>query len=147
MQAILISENDSPKQILRSLNLARQALDDGYLVCIFAEGAITRNGTMRRFKPGLERILKGSDHPVIPFYLGGLWGSIFSYARGKMGGWPRQLPYPVNIHFGAALPSTVQTWQVKQKVQELSCEEFEQRKPQRDPIGQHFMRIARRHAV
>jgi len=145
MQSILISENDPPKQILRSLRAARQALDDGYLVCIFAEGAITRNGTLRRFKPGMERILKGSDHPVIPVYLGGLWGSIFSFARGKMGGWPRKLPYPVNIHFGAPLPSTPQTWQVRQRIQELSCDAFQQRKAERRPLGQAFIRVARRH--
>lgn len=145
MQTILISESDPPKQIIRSLKTARQALDDGYLVCIFAEGAITRNGTLRRFKPGMERILKGSEHPVIPVYLGGLWGSIFSFAQGKTGGWPHKLPYPVNIHFGAPHPASTQTWQARQHIQELSCDEFEQRKAQRQPLAQTFIKVARRH--
>lgn len=74
MEVILISDTDPPKQIIRSIRQARHALDDGQLVCIFAEGRITRTGKLQAFKGGLERIVKGTDYPIIPMYLGGALG-------------------------------------------------------------------------
>jgi hypothetical protein len=65
------------------LKAARKALDDGFLVCIFAEGGLTLSGLMRPFKPGFERIIKGSDHPIIPVYIGGAWGSYSSWKNGR----------------------------------------------------------------
>jgi 1-acyl-sn-glycerol-3-phosphate acyltransferase len=58
MGIIPIAMEDPPKKIVESLREARQALDEGYLVCIFAEGALTRTGLIRGFKPGFERIVK-----------------------------------------------------------------------------------------
>ena len=53
---------------------ARQALDDGYLVCIFAEGQITRIGHLLPFRRGFERIMKEVEAPIIPVALDGVWG-------------------------------------------------------------------------
>ncbi len=145
MDVILISEADPPKQIVRALKKARQALNEGFMVCIFAEGAITRNGMIQAFKGGLERIVKGTDHPIIPIYLGGVWGSIFSYFNGRLGGSPRQLPYPVSIHFGKPMPSTSAAFEVRQKVKELSCDYFNDRMHKNGTLPVQFIRAARRH--
>ena len=144
MNVILISEADPPRQIVSSIKQARQALDDGYLVCIFAEGGITRNGMLQVFKGGLERIVKGTDYPIIPVYLGGVWGSISSYYGGKLGGWPTRIPYPVSIHFGPALPSTSTSFEARQKVSELSCDYAQGRKLKDRSLGHQFTRVARR---
>ena len=121
MNVILISENDPPKQIIRSFQQARKALDDNYLVCIFAEGSITRDNHLGEFKNGLEHIVKGTDYPIIPVYLGGLWGSIFSYYKGKPGlHRPTHIPYPVSIIFGNALESDRTSAKVREKVKELA---------------------------
>ena len=144
MNVILISEADPPRQIVRSIKQSRQALDDGYLVCIFAEGGITRNGMLQVFKGGLERIVKGTDYPIIPVYLGGVWGSIFSYYGGKLGGRPTHIPYPISIHFGTALPSTSTSFDVRQKVSELSCDYARGLKLKDRSLGQQFTRVARR---
>jgi 1-acyl-sn-glycerol-3-phosphate acyltransferase len=53
-------------------------LQTGNIVCIFPEGAITRDGAIHRFRPGVERIIGRRPVPVIPMALGGLWGSWFS---------------------------------------------------------------------
>jgi 1-acyl-sn-glycerol-3-phosphate acyltransferase len=53
-------------------------LEAGNVVCIFPEGAITRDGEIHRFRPGIERIIERRPVPVIPMALGGLWGSWFS---------------------------------------------------------------------
>lgn len=58
-----------------------EELRDGGLVCIFPEGAITRDGELARFRPGLLRILARDEVCVVPIALRGLWGSMFSYAR------------------------------------------------------------------
>ena len=80
---IPIRSTDGPKALLRSLDAAKEALLEGDLVCIFAEGGITRTGQLQPFQRGLLRIVDGTGCPVIPVYLDELWGSIFSYSGGR----------------------------------------------------------------
>jgi len=145
MGCIPIAPEDPPRQLLRSLQAARKALDDGFLVCVFAEGALTRTGFMSGFKPGFERIVRGSSHPIIPLYLGGTWGSLFSHYRPR---WharvPRRFPREVTVVVGRPLPSTATAYEVYQAVQQLSCDYFESLKPRRRPLGYSWVRAARR---
>lgn len=144
MGMIPIATEDSPKRIVESLRAARQALDDGYLVCIFAEGALTRTGMTQGFRPGLERIVKGSSHPIIPIYIGGTWGSIFSHYYGKQQlRLPTKFPYPVTLMFGKPMPATATAAEVHQAVMELSCDYFETRKPLHRSLGAIFINMAR----
>ncbi|HEX9078138.1 MAG TPA: MFS transporter, partial [Desulfuromonadaceae bacterium] len=76
MGVIPVAATDGRKELVEFIRRARQALDDGYMVCIFAEGALTRNGMLGEFRGGFERIVKDSGYPVIPVYIGGAWGSI-----------------------------------------------------------------------
>lgn len=102
---IPIRAGDGPRALIQSLNTARDALNSGQLVCIFAEGKISRTGQLQKFERGMLRILKDTDAPVVPVCLDELWGSIFSYERGKFI-WkkPKYWPYPVSISFGEPLP-------------------------------------------
>jgi 1-acyl-sn-glycerol-3-phosphate acyltransferase len=61
----------------------------GNLVCLFPEGAITHDGKIHAFRPGVEKIVGRRAVPVIPIALSGLWGSWFSRNRG---GGIRRLP-------------------------------------------------------
>src|SRR5690606_10924645 len=83
MRVIPIKSTDGPKAIVHSLKTAREALQNGELVGIFAEGQITRSGQIQPFQPGMMKIVAGTGCPVIPVYLHGLWGSIFSYRGGR----------------------------------------------------------------
>jgi acyl-[acyl-carrier-protein]-phospholipid O-acyltransferase / long-chain-fatty-acid--[acyl-carrier-protein] ligase len=137
---IPIRGTDGPKALLRSLKSAKEALLEGDLVCIFAEGGITRTGQLQPFQRGLLRIVEGTDCPVIPVYLDELWGSIFSYSGGRFF-WkmPRQWPYPISILFGKPLADPDNVDQVRQAVQTLGVEAVEARKnrilvPQRQAI-------------
>lgn len=144
-QVILIHEQDNPKQILKSLKAARSALDEGYLVCIFAEGALTRTGMMRPFKPGFERIVKGTDYPIIPVYIGGAWNSVASYQKGTPQLHPLQdFRTDVSVHYGEALPSTSTAFEVQQAVSELSVEAVEAIKSKRQSLAHEFVKSARR---
>jgi len=84
MGAIPVAKSDSPREIVRSLQGAREQLEKGELVCIFAEGSVTRTGNMLAFRKGFERIVKDLDVPVIPVHLDRVWGSIFSHEGGKL---------------------------------------------------------------
>jgi len=144
-KVILIHGHDNPKKLLKSLKTARTALDDGYLVCIFAEGALSRTGMLRPFKQGFERIVKGTDYPIIPVYIGGAWGSVASFQQGM----PKirlskDFRYPVSVHFGTPLRSTSTTFEVQQAVSELSVDSFELVKEGRKSLGHEFIDSARR---
>jgi 1-acyl-sn-glycerol-3-phosphate acyltransferase len=62
---------------------ARQVLEEGDLVCIFAEGAITRDGELAEFKGGVMKLLEANPVPVVPLALKNLWGSFFSRIEGR----------------------------------------------------------------
>ncbi len=62
----------------RAFEQARRVLDEGDLLCIFPEGAITKDGTLQPFKGGLMKILETHPVPVVPIALQNLWGSFFS---------------------------------------------------------------------
>ncbi|MGA2059295.1 MAG: MFS transporter [Thermoguttaceae bacterium] len=109
------------KSIVQSLRTAREALLGGELVCVFPEGGITRTGEMQPFQPGLMRIIEGTDLPVIPVYVEGMWGSIFSFEGGKAF-WklPKKWRYPVTIRFGRPIYHPADIDQIRQAVVELS---------------------------
>jgi acyl-[acyl-carrier-protein]-phospholipid O-acyltransferase / long-chain-fatty-acid--[acyl-carrier-protein] ligase len=144
MGVIPVSSEDGKKGLLEFMKQARTALDEGYLVCIFAEGQLTRNGMLREFRGGFERIVKGTNYPIIPVYIGGAWGSILSYAHGRLlSTLPAISPYPMTILFGEPMPSTSTAMEVRQRVSELSCDYFDSRKTLRRPLEQYFIQSAR----
>ncbi|WP_204128548.1 1-acyl-sn-glycerol-3-phosphate acyltransferase, partial [Pseudomonas ogarae] len=61
------------------------ALAEGELVCIFPEGALTRDGTMAAFKSGVEKILERRPVPVVPMALRGMWSSMWSRRDTRLG--------------------------------------------------------------
>jgi acyl-[acyl-carrier-protein]-phospholipid O-acyltransferase/long-chain-fatty-acid--[acyl-carrier-protein] ligase len=145
MGAIPISEADKPRQLVESLRVAQDRLREGDLVCIFAEGAITRTGNLLRFRRGFERITRGLPVPIIPVHLDRVWGSIFSFERGRFFfKWPRRIPYRVTVSFGAPLPGDSDAFQVRQAVMALSAEAFALRGHAQRPLPEMFLDSARR---
>lgn len=58
-------------------------LEAGDLLCIFPEGAITKDGSLQEFKGGILKILdlaatRGVQPPLVPMALTNVWGSFFS---------------------------------------------------------------------
>ena len=146
MKVIPISSQFRPREMITSLRTATQALKDGEVVCIFPEGQMTRIAQMLPFRHGMERIVKGVDVPLIPVNLGGVWGSIFSFDRGKfLWKLPRKIPYPVTVTFGTAMPSTSSAQSVRQAVQELGADAYQLRKRYTRPLHRSFVQTARMH--
>jgi acyl-[acyl-carrier-protein]-phospholipid O-acyltransferase/long-chain-fatty-acid--[acyl-carrier-protein] ligase len=145
MGAIPISEADKPREMVQSMHVAQDRLREGDLVCIFAEGAITRTGNLLRFRRGFERITRGLPVPIVPVHLDRVWGSIFSYERGRFFfKWPRRIPYRVTVSFGAPLPGDSDAFQVRQAVMALSAEAFARRGHSQRPLPELFLDSARR---
>jgi acyl-[acyl-carrier-protein]-phospholipid O-acyltransferase/long-chain-fatty-acid--[acyl-carrier-protein] ligase len=146
VEAIPISSKLRPRDLINSLREASTSIQAGRLVCIFAEGQITRIGQLLPFRRGLERIMRGVDAPIIPVNLDGVWGSIFSFERGRFI-WkrPRRSPYPVTVSYGHPMPASTPAFEVRQTVQELHSEAYRNHKEGMKPLHRMFIRAARRH--
>jgi acyl-[acyl-carrier-protein]-phospholipid O-acyltransferase/long-chain-fatty-acid--[acyl-carrier-protein] ligase len=144
VKAIPISSEQHPREMLHSLKTATDALRNDEIVCIFAEGQITRTGQLLPFRRGLERIMKGVEVPIIPVNLDGVWGSIFSFERGRFL-WkvPRRIPYRVTVSFGKPMPPTTTAVEVRAAVQELHANAFEARKSTMKTLDRAFVRTAK----
>ncbi|WP_280153567.1 MFS transporter [Piscinibacter sp. XHJ-5] len=75
-------QRDDPTVYERAFEQARQVLSQGDLLCIFPEGAITRDGQLGEFKGGVMKLLETHPVPVVPLALQNLWGSFFSRVEG-----------------------------------------------------------------
>jgi acyl-[acyl-carrier-protein]-phospholipid O-acyltransferase/long-chain-fatty-acid--[acyl-carrier-protein] ligase len=140
-----IPVTDGLRGVKAAIEGARRELAAGHLVCIFAEGAITRTGGLLPFKRGMERMVEGLNVPVIPVHLDRLWGSIFSFKGEKfLDKWPERIPYPVTISFGAPLPSTVDALHVRQAVSELASVATGLRAAKHETLASRFVRTARK---
>ena len=146
LRLIPVSPEQRPRELIHALREAGDAVRSGELVCIFAEGQITRTGNLLPFRRGYERIMKDVDAPIIPVHLDNVWGSIFSFERGKfVWKWPRRIPYSVTVSFGAPMPPTAAPPDVRQAVQELHAEAYQHHRDWLLPLHRSFLRTARRH--
>ncbi len=143
---IPISSEQRPREMLQALQTASDAIRAGDVVCIFAEGQITRIGHLLPFRRGFERIMKDVDAPIIPVGLDGVWGSIFSFNKGRFL-WkvPRRFPYPITINYGAPLPHTATPFEVRSAVQELLVDAWRDRKDRMRTLPIAFVHTARLH--
>ena len=144
--AIPISSAQRPRDLLQSLRTAREAIRAGEVVCIFAEGQVTRIGQLLPFRRGLEKIMEGVEAPIVPVALDGVWGSIFSFEKRRfLWKWPRQIPYPVTVSFGPPMPPNATAPEVRHVVQELLASAWSYRRGRMRPLQRAFVLSARRH--
>jgi acyl-[acyl-carrier-protein]-phospholipid O-acyltransferase/long-chain-fatty-acid--[acyl-carrier-protein] ligase len=144
--AIPVSSGQRPRELLHALQAASDAIRAGEVVCIFAEGQITRIGQLLPFQRGFERIMKDVAAPIIPVALDGVLGSPTSFERDKMvRHFPERLPHPVTVSFGAPLPPTASHIEVREAVQTLIADAWQYRRAKMEPMPRDFVRAARRH--
>ncbi|MBV8142565.1 MAG: AMP-binding protein [Verrucomicrobia bacterium] len=103
----------------------------GEIVCIFPEGELSRTGTLVKLRKGFELIARLAECDVVPVWLDGLWGSIFSFEGGryflKM---PKRIPQIATVAFGSAIPDhTADIGLAREKLLELG-EFCYQRRPE-----------------
>lgn len=145
MKAIPVSMSDSPKNIAAALQAAREAVLNGELVCIFAEGALSKTGNMMPFNRGFEFIMKGVKEPIIPVNIDSIWGSVFTFEGGKfLWKWPKRLLNPVRVRFGRPMPAASKSHEVRLAVQELGAESFKSRGDEQKKLHLAFIDEARK---
>lgn len=99
-----------------------EELDAGHLVCIFPEGSITKDGEMRKFKQGVERIVARTKVPVVPTGLGNLWGSFFSrfHDGSTIGVFLKEFRKEILVKFGEPVPAEeVEAEKLRARIQGL----------------------------
>lgn len=102
-----------------------QRLNQGEVVCLFPEGAISKNGQLSEFKRGFEKAAQAADSSVIilPFYIQGLWGSQFSLSNASLTRLPSSgLRRELLVAFGKPLNKSSTAHEVKQQVFDLSMQ-------------------------
>ncbi len=84
-----------------AIRVASEALKEGGVVCLFAEGQFTRTGALCELKRGYQMMARKAGCLVLPAYMDGLWGSIWSFSEGNfLRKLPRTLRYGVSVAFG-----------------------------------------------
>jgi len=145
MGAIPVAAEDPPRKIVESLRQARKYLREGELVCIFAEGAVTRAGNLLPFQRGFKHVRQGMRVPIIPVHLDRVWGNIFRCERGRFSfKWPRRTPYPATVSIGRPLAPDAGIFEVHQTLMTLSTEAFARRDAAQRPLHRLFLDTARR---
>lgn len=143
MGAIPVEAKSSPEEIKRSLQAAQDSISEGQLVCIFAEGGLTRLGNLKSFKRGMEAIAKGQKAPIIPTCLDRLWGSIFSHQGGKVVfKWPRELPYKAGLRFDPAVSPETSAWDLRSHIQSMAADLAISRAKRADSLARQFVKVA-----
>ncbi len=107
MRAIPIAGRMEDEQLMNeAFERVDEELAAGNVVCIFPEGAITRDGEIQRFRPGIEKIIARRAVPVVPVSLGRLWGSWFSRRKGDgIRTMPGRLLQRVIVRVGEPVPA------------------------------------------
>ncbi|MGE9267000.1 MAG: MFS transporter [Verrucomicrobiales bacterium] len=94
----------SPKRAKEAVAIVAEALEAGAVVCLFPEGQLSRTGAMSELKRGYELMARRAEAVVVPAYLDGLWGSMWSFIGNRfLKKWPRKLRYGVTVAFGDAV--------------------------------------------
>lgn len=134
LQKLILPRHASSRERRETLQTASAAIRDGRLVCLFAEGQVSRTGQMLPFGTDSEEILKGLTAPIIPV------GITMVPLRGWR--WWRKAAW---AHFGAPLPATTSAVEVRAAVQEAAGEAWQRRAQESEPLHRTFRRTARRH--
>lgn len=119
----------SPSRAKDGIRLVGEALESGDVVCLFAEGELTRTGCLQEIKRGFELMARKSGSPLIPLWIDGAWGSIFSFERGRFfKKIPYRLPYPLTVVVGEPMAARdVSADLLRGKLQRASASALEYR--------------------
>ncbi len=145
LRVIPLPPASQPRELIRVLYQAREAVRQGEVLGIFPEDNISRIGVLLPFRREFERIMDGVEAPIIPVCLDGIWGSVFSYHQGRFF-WkvPRRLPCPATLSFGKPLAPSATALETRSAIQELNTEAWSHRRATMKPLQRAFVQRARR---
>jgi len=124
-----------------------RALQAGEVVAMFPEGHISRTGQLMTIMRGFEVAARRAGVPVVPAYIDGVWGSVFSFADNKyLWKSPRLMPTPVFVQFGAPMPpGQAEPGYARKVLLDLGALAFDERPVLKRHLGRECVRcLARR---
>lgn len=142
-RVIPLSPKEGPKAIMKALRDARHSLKDGEMVCIFPEGAISRLGRLMPFNKGVLKIVQGTDAPVFPIYMHGLWGSKASYRNGGLFKSPFRWRRRVDIYIGDPLYNVESVGALHRSIEKLAADSMRDQILKRPILSRQFVRQCR----
>jgi acyl-[acyl-carrier-protein]-phospholipid O-acyltransferase/long-chain-fatty-acid--[acyl-carrier-protein] ligase len=128
-------DRDSPREALR---ITAEALKEGHVLCLFPEGQLTRTGALNSLQRGFELIGRMAKCPLVPVWVDGSWGSIFSFESGRFfKKRPTQVPYELSVAFGERLDAVeADTQLVRDRMLETSATAVATRFSDETPPGE-----------
>lgn len=115
---------DDPNSVEEMDRTVLEGLEQGEAIVIFPEGDLTRTEQLSPFRPEYGQVIENcGDYPIIPVYIGGFWGSMFSKAR-PLGTpvRPVRLLRRATIAFGEPIRSPKGIWSVYARLEELGVD-------------------------
>ena len=97
---------EDPEIMRKAFDAVDAALAEGEIVCIFPEGALTKDGSIAPFKGGVEKILERRPVPVVPMSLRNMWTSMWSKRDGRLARMrvPRRFRARIEVVAGEPVP-------------------------------------------
>jgi acyl-[acyl-carrier-protein]-phospholipid O-acyltransferase/long-chain-fatty-acid--[acyl-carrier-protein] ligase len=98
-----ISNGHTKEAVEQAIELIRA----GEVVCLFLEDELSRRGVLLKLRKGFEPIAHRTGCEVVPVWLDGFFGSIFSFEVGRyFFKFPKRIPCPTTIAFGIPIPAS-----------------------------------------
>lgn len=130
-----------------ALSAIAELLNNGEVVCLFPEGAISHNGQLGELRRGYERACKMANPEVciVPFYLRGLWGSQFSRSSSKLKEL-RNAPLhrSVVVAFGKPLPKDTPADVLKRRIFEQATSSWQHTVDELPTLPEAWIRSVKR---
>jgi acyl-[acyl-carrier-protein]-phospholipid O-acyltransferase/long-chain-fatty-acid--[acyl-carrier-protein] ligase len=119
---------DQPLEAIRN---TIKALESGHVVVLFPEGQLTRTGGLCELERGFELIARKAKCPIVPVWVDGSWGSVFSFERGRFfRKTPHSVPYGLSIAVGEEITGKPDRVIVRDALLKASSEAVAARFPQ-----------------
>ena len=129
-----------------AVRVAADRIRAGEIVCIFPEGELSRTGTLIKLRKGFELVARLAECEVVPIWLDGLWGSIFSFERGRyFFKIPKRIPQLATVAFGQPIPArSADIGIIREKLLELGEFCFQKRPELEAHLGRATVRGLKR---
>jgi 1-acyl-sn-glycerol-3-phosphate acyltransferase len=136
----------STNRSLDSMKTCVRRLKQGLPLCVFAEGGISRTGSVFAFKRGVLLLAKQANVPICPVHIDGVWGSVFSMQRGRFFfKKPLSFPYLVTVRVGAEMKAnSANSADVQLAVLNLGLDSFAERIPSAQKVGKLIKKSLRK---
>jgi len=120
----IAARSENPAILEAAYERMHGVLQRGEVLGIFPEGAITCNGEIQPFRPGIDKIIAELPVPVVPVALCHMWGSLFSRRDPVFKRRPYKLWAKIELRIGAPIaPQEVTAARLQEEVERLRGED------------------------